>query len=132
MITEESALLPRGALYKRLDRKTVYSPFFRGLNQQAATKLFNYQLYRMPREKWNYNLLKRQNYNYPTDFFDTIDSIIPEDKTFALSIEKDRGIVFLKSLFWPGMSFYHKCNSKKHGFYYFGDGRKNLDILFMI
>lgn len=134
-ITDEAALLPRGALVQRVDEKAVYSPGFRGLSQLEAGQLENYVLYREPREEWNENLLKRPDYNYYTDVFDTIDSICPADRTFALSVEMVAaaargGVVLIRSLLWPGMVFFHKCGSRKHGFVYVGDGRKNEDILF--
>lgn len=133
LITDESAILPRGAIYKRVDRKTIYSPLFHGLSRLDAEDINNYQLYRAPRHTWNYNLLKRQDYNFPTDFLDTLDAIIPSAETsFSLTMEKDPGIVIIKSLHWPGMMFYHKTGTSKHGFCYLGDGRKNFDLLFMI
>lgn len=131
-ITEESALLPRGALTKRMDGKAVYTPNFAGLSRLEASKMDNYALYRTPRDTWNANLLKKPDYNYSTDIFDTIDSLVPVNDTFALNTDPNRGVVLIRSLYWPGMVFFHKWNSRKHGFAYFGDGRKNLDILFML
>lgn len=132
LITEESALLPRSALTKQMSGKTVFNPAFHGLCQATAARIDQYQLYRQPQNKWNSNLLKRIDYNYNTDIFDTVDSIVPSEQAFTLAIESDRGIVVIRSLYWPGMVFVHKCRSRKHGFVYFGDGRKNLDILFML
>lgn len=131
-ITNEAALLPRGSLNNRIDGKIVYSQTFRGLTQIEASKIDNFQLYRTPLHKWNANLLKKRDYNYATDIFDTIDSIVPEEKSFSLSLDSERGLVVLKSLFWPGMMFFHKCRSRKHGFCYFGEGKKNMDLLFML
>lgn len=132
LITEEAALLPRSSLTKQMSGKTVFNPAFTGLCQAKAAKIDQYQLYRQPQNKWNSNLLRQSDYNYNTDIFDTVDSIVPSEQAFALTIENDRGVVVIRSLFWPGMVFVHKCRSRKHGFAYFGDGRKNLDILFML
>lgn len=126
--------MPRGSIIKRDDGKAVYSPTFAGLRQLEASKLDNYVLYRTPRNTWNSNLLKKPDYNYGTDIFDTLDSMVPVNRTFALSMETiaSGGLALVRSLYWPGMLFFHKCNSRKHGFVYFGDGRKNLDILHML
>lgn len=132
LITEESAILPRGALYKNVDGKTIYNPMFRGLSLTDGSKFENYLLYRNPREKWNANLLKKINYNYSVDIFDSTDIIVPREQSFCLTIEQDPIIVFIKSLHWPGMVFFHKCRTEQHGFCYFGDARKNLDLLFML
>lgn len=132
MITEETAIMPRGALCKRTDGKSVYSPSFHGLSLLESSQLTNFQLYRTPQNRWNSNLLKHQDYNYATDIFDSIDLIVPEHKSFALTLQNDRGLVLIKSLYWPGMMFFHKCHSQIHGFCYVGDGRKNFDLLFML
>lgn len=131
-ISEDSALMPRGCLSKRTDGKVVYAPDYRGLSPLEAIKLNNYVLYRTPKQSWNANLIKRPDYNYSKDIFDTTDAIQPGDRAFALSVDNDRGLAFVRSLFWPGMMFFHKFNSRKHGFCYFGDGRKNMDVLFML
>lgn len=41
-------------------------------------------------------------------------------------------LIILHNLFWPGMMFYHKLNSPHYGFLYFGHGKKNMDIVFMV
>ncbi|XP_055386236.1 radial spoke head protein 9 homolog [Condylostylus longicornis] len=132
IITEESALIPRGALYKLTDMNVIYNPEFRGLNELDSTELINYQLYRNPHNEYNYNLLKRSDYNLTTDFLDTIDDIVPENNAFAVNLSHDETFVSIKSLVWPGMFFFHKLHSKKHGFVYFGNGKKNFDLLFML
>lgn len=132
MVTDESALIPRGALFKHVNGITVHNPLFHGLAYMDAVDMDNYQLFRCPKNKWNSNLLTRQDYNYATDFLDTADRIVPEKETFSITMENDKSIVFVKSLFWPGMVMFHKCGTAKHGFCYFGNGRKNLDLLFMI
>lgn len=128
LITEESALIPRGSMYKRVDDKNVPSKCFRGLSLTESSDPTNFQLYRDPKMNLNQNLLKRKHYNYPTDFYDTMDCLVPSEMSFT----KNQRTIFMKSLLWPGMTFYHKLDSEKHGFMYFGDGFKNLDLLFMI
>lgn len=132
MITEESALIPRGALFKHTDGLTVYNRLFHGFSHLQAIEMDNYQMFRVPKNKWNSNLLKKQDYNYATDLFDTANDIVPEKKTFSITLDNDQLIVFVKSLYWPGMIMFHKCLSDRHGFCYFGNGRKNMDLLFMI
>lgn len=132
MITEESALMPRGSLTKQIDGRAVYNQEFRGLSMAEAARMENFQLCRTPQNKWNSNLLKRADYNYNTDIFDTVDYLVPQMQTFALSLFDDRGLVLVRSLYWPGMTFYHKFQTRKHGFAYFGDGRRNNDLLFML
>lgn len=38
----------------------------------------------------------------------------------------------IKSTQWPGLVFYHQFSSNCSGYAYFGNGQKNLDVLFMM
>lgn len=131
IITSDTAIIPRGCLYKRVDRSVIYNPAFQGLSRLEANDITNFQLYRLPKNDYNSNLLKRQDYNYPIDFFDTLDSLDLDEKCFSKIIDEHHNIIFMRSLEWLGMVFYHKLGTKNHGFIYNGDGKKNLDLLFM-
>ena len=41
-------------------------------------------------------------------------------------------IVTIRSIQWPGFTFYHKQGTKKFGSLYIGDGLKNDELHFMI
>lgn len=130
LITDESALVPRGAVCNRTNSIVELNSMFHGLKPDEAQLLSNYQLYREPKQKYNYNLLKRQHFNYNTDFLDTLDDMVPRMKSFSINMECHDEIVVIRSLHWPGMTFYHKINTALHGFVYFGHARMNTDILF--
>lgn len=129
-MVSESAVIPRGILYRQMTRYVTYNPCFRGLSHLDASQLKNFQLFRFPLNNRNYNLTKRENYNYQTDFFDTLDDLLPAN-CFSLKIN-DRDVCIIRSLKWPGMIFFHKLNTIYQGFFYFGNGRENLDLLFMM
>lgn len=131
-ITDECAMVPRGAISKRVDGLNVINPVFQGLKFTVATDLNNYQLYRSPQNDWNENLLTRPYYDYATDFLDTLDAVAPPQHSNAVIVDEYDAMVFIKSLLWPGMLFFHKCDTSLHGFVYFGNGRKNSELLFMI
>lgn len=131
MITEEAATMPRGAIYLKSDGNVTFNPFFSGLTKNEAKLLGNYQYYREPRNKYNYNVLKRNHFNYSTDFLDTLDDAVPLHKSFIIDMHKSKDTVFLKSLHWPGMICYHKIKSGQYGFVYMGNGKKDLDVIFM-
>lgn len=131
-ITEECALVPRGAVIKRNDGINRLNPMFNGSKLSIATDINNYQLYRLPHNELNANLVKRPNYNFATDFLDTLDAIGPVQHCNAVALDQYDGMVYIKSLMWPGQLFFHKCETPMHGFVYFGNGRKNTDLLFMI
>lgn len=129
LITNESAIHPRGVLYRQIFGSVTYNPCFQGLSRLDASEMKNFQLFRRPLNDTNKNLLKREDYNYQTDFFDTIDDQAPS-KCFSFGIN-DRNVCIIRSLLWHGMIFFHKLNTKHQGFCYFGNGRKNLNILMM-
>lgn len=131
-INNDIAVIPRGAVHLRPNGEYWDNPMFSGLNEHEAENILNYSILRKPTTKWNSNLLQRSDYNKSIDVFDTLDTMIPEKNSFSLVTDKYNGYVFVKSLHWPGMIFYHQLKSQKHGYAYFGNGRKNLDILFMI
>lgn len=132
MMMRESAIIPRGVLYRQVNegRAVIYNPCFRGLTHLDASQLKNFQLFRYPLNNRNYNLTKREDYNYQTDFFDTLDDLVPPNSV-SLQIT-DRDVCLIRSLKWPGSVFYHKLNTPYQGFFYFGNGLKNWDLLFMM
>ncbi|XP_058985636.1 radial spoke head protein 9 homolog [Musca domestica] len=132
IITEECVICPRGALYKLTDGRVVQNHMFRGLNELQCEDLSYYQHFRLPRNYLKENLSKRSDYNYPIDFLDSIENLVPKGYSFSINVQRNERIVVIKSSLWLGMTFFHKINSRKHGFLYIGDGKKNYDLLFMI
>ncbi|CRK89247.1 CLUMA_CG003006, isoform A [Clunio marinus] len=126
-LIHDSAVLPRGVLYRQVTQCITFNPCFRGLSRLEAENLKNFQHFRTPINGCNQNLLKREDYNYQTDFFDTID----DDNSFSAKIN-DRNIGLIRSLKYPGMISFHKLNSMYQGFVYLGNGQENLDWQFMI
>lgn len=132
MISSECAVIPRGALSLRQDGSITFSSYFQGLNHMEASDINSYQLLRQPKATYTENLIKRPDYNYSTDIFDTIGSILPEGQSFSVNIDSDSGFSVVKSMYWPGMVFFHKLNMNAHGFCYIGNGLRNHDLLFML
>ncbi|KAG8123436.1 hypothetical protein E2320_018826 [Naja naja] len=52
--------------------------------------------------------------------------------SWSIQVERGSRIVVLRSLLWPGLTFYHVPNTKQHGYIYFGNGEKNIDLPFML
>lgn len=130
-ITYEAVALPRGALFKRPDGVVVENRSFEGLNNLEAQEIKCFLHYRIPTQKWNTNLLTRYDYNYAMDFLDPCDTDIPQG-CFSLQISLGGILAVFKSLYWPGCICYHYIGTPKYGFVYFGHGKKNLDVPFML
>lgn len=130
-IMNEAAIVPRGALFKRPDGVVVENLSFEGLSALEAREFNSYLHYRLPTRKWNTNLFERDDYNYSMDFLDPLDIDIPEG-CWTLQMANGGTLINLKPLYWPGLCFFHYLKTNKHGFVYFGHGKKCLDVPFML
>uniref|UniRef100_T1GP96 Radial spoke head protein 9 homolog n=1 Tax=Megaselia scalaris TaxID=36166 RepID=T1GP96_MEGSC len=131
-ITDETAIVPRGAIYKLIDKTCIHNPLFRGLGELEIDDQSFYFQYRMPKIDYITNLAKKPDYNYCIDFLDTIDETFPKKRAYSLTMGYNERVSIIRSLIWPGMTFFHKLNSRKHGFAYFGSAKYNIDLLFMM
>ncbi|CAK9830371.1 Radial spoke head protein 9 homolog [Anthophora retusa] len=131
IITDDAIIIPRGAWFKCPNGDVVENLSFEGLGVADASHLKSYLHARPPQQKWNTNLLTRPDYNYAIDFLDTIDVDVPPG-CWNLQLLLSKRLAVLHSLFWPGMTFFHKLNSPHYGFLYCGHGKKNMDVVFMV
>ncbi|KAJ8975326.1 hypothetical protein NQ317_008312 [Molorchus minor] len=131
LIHNESGAIPRGALFRRPDGVVVENISFEGLSTLDAREISSFLHFRPPTQKWNTNLLIRDDYNYAMDFLDPLDIDIPEG-CWIIQITSSEEMVILKSVYWPGMIFFHYLRTPRHGFVYFGHGKKCLDLPFML
>ncbi|KAJ2950312.1 hypothetical protein O0L34_g11678 [Tuta absoluta] len=130
-IADEAEICARGQLIKRPCGTVVISPQFFGLTAAEAKHQKMYYHVRPAQHRWNTNLLTRPDYNYSMDFLDSIDQDIPKG-CWNLSMEMGKTVVFLRSLYWPGMTYFHRIRTPDAGFLYVGNGQKNLDVPFLL
>ncbi|XP_075974655.1 radial spoke head protein 9 [Anticarsia gemmatalis] len=130
-ICDEAEICARGQLLKLPSGTVVVNPNFYGLTAPEAKQLKSYLHIRPAQHRWNTNLLTRQDYNYSMDFLDSVDQDIPTG-CWNLSLEQGGAVAYLKSLYWPGMMYFHKVRTMDAGFLYVGNGRKNLDVPFLL
>lgn len=52
--------------------------------------------------------------------------------SWSVQMERGRALVVLRSLLWPGLTFYHAPRTKNCGYIYVGTGEKNIDLPFML
>ncbi|CAH0559919.1 unnamed protein product [Brassicogethes aeneus] len=130
-LNQEAVLVPRGALFKRPDGVTIENRTFEGLSELESREIKTFLHYRNPTQKWNTNLLTRDDYNYALDFLDPADMDIPEG-CFMHHLVAGNTIVLIKPMYWPGMIFFHYIQTNRYGFVYFGNGKKCLDVPFLL
>ena len=71
-------VVPRGSWYKDSNGDIKENLSFEGLTYEESDQLNVYLHARLPKKKWNTNLLIRPDYNYSVDFLDTIDEDVPK------------------------------------------------------
>lgn len=130
-IINEAGVVPRGALFKNPEGMIIENLSFEGLSTLDAREIKSFQHFRIPTRKTNTNLLTRDDYNYAIDFLDPLDIDIPEG-CWQIQITQDEDKVILKSMYWPGLMFFHQLRTHKHGFIYFGYGKKSVDSTFTL
>lgn len=130
-IINEAGIIPRGALFKKPDGVVIENISFGGLSTIDAREIKSFQHFHVPTRKVNTNLLTRDDYNYAIDFLDPLDTDIPEG-CWQILITPEEDEVIIRSLYWPGLTFFHKLRTPKHGFVYFGYGKKCVDSAFTL
>uniref|UniRef100_A0A0B7ABU3 Radial spoke head protein 9 homolog n=1 Tax=Arion vulgaris TaxID=1028688 RepID=A0A0B7ABU3_9EUPU len=124
-------IVPRGAFIQAPTAEVVNNRSFEGLTVQEASKLCNYMHFRKAKTLDFKNLLQRANVDRAIDFMDSIEDDIPNG-SWSIQFERGSGLLTLRSLLWPGYSFYHVPATREYGSVYFGTGERNLDLPFMI
>ncbi|KAK6636046.1 hypothetical protein RUM43_009698 [Polyplax serrata] len=130
-INSEAVVVPRGVLLKEPDGYVVINGAFEGLSPDDCEDLKSFVHYRKPIQKWNTNLIARKDYNYALDFLDTIDMDIPKG-CWTVQEQKGGRLFTLSNMYWPGFVAYHWTNTNDWGYLYYGNGRKDLDVPFML
>eukprot|EP01137_Pigoraptor_chileana_P033813 Opistho-2@25345 len=129
-INQAVSIVPRGAFIKTPTGVVEPNRNFGGLSVSAAAKLSSYFHFREAINLKKKSLLQREHLEKSIDFLDPIDEDIPKE-SWSLQFEKGSGLVTLRSLLWPGFTFYHVPNTSRFGYVYFGIGESNYDLGFM-
>uniref|UniRef100_A0A1A8MU06 Radial spoke head protein 9 homolog n=1 Tax=Nothobranchius pienaari TaxID=704102 RepID=A0A1A8MU06_9TELE len=129
-IDEEVSVVPRGAFVKtrglvQLNRS------FGGLSKAEGKTLDNYMHFREPKRIKKEDAQKRGDWSPSFDFLDVLSDDIPKG-SWSLQWESDDKVYILSSLLWLGLTFYHVPTTPHHGYIYFGDGQKNVQLHHMI
>uniref|UniRef100_A0AC11CY34 Radial spoke head component 9 n=1 Tax=Ovis aries TaxID=9940 RepID=A0AC11CY34_SHEEP len=148
-IDKAVAVIPRGALFKTPFGPINVNRTFEGLSLSEAKKLSSYFHFREPVELKNKTLLEKAELDPSLDFMDSLEHDIPKgastdrksllifisilnEGSWSVQMERGNALVVLRSLLWPGLTFYHAPRTKNYGYIYVGTGEKNLDLPFML
>eukprot|EP00049_Salpingoeca_infusionum_P005722 m.96175 g.96175 ORF g.96175 m.96175 type:complete len:293 (+) comp13065_c0_seq1:387-1265(+) len=127
-INFETSPIPRGVLKKTSAGEIEHSHSFGGLSTAAAAKLENYLHRRAPGSvpKSPEAMAKADP---ALDFMDSLKEDIPK-KCWSIQYQQGSKLVVLRSMTWPGFTFFHVPHTPLFGHVYQGDGQRNNDLIF--
>ncbi|XP_057607800.1 radial spoke head protein 9 homolog isoform X1 [Chionomys nivalis] len=154
-IDKAVAIIPRGALFKTPFGVTHVNRTFEGLPLSEIKKLSSYFHFREAVDLKNKTLLEKADLDPSLDFMDSLEYDIPKAAarstaaftvapqpqastplsppgSWSIQMERGNALVVLRSLLWPGLTFYHAPRTKNYGYIYVGTGEKNMDLPFML
>ncbi|XP_031203485.1 radial spoke head protein 9 homolog [Mastomys coucha] len=130
-IDKAVAIIPRGALFKTPFGVTHVNRTFEGLPLSEVRKLSSYFHFREAIDLKSKTLLEKSDLEPSLDFLDSLEYDIPRG-SWSIQMERGNALVVLRSLLWPGLTFYHAPRTKNYGYIYVGTGEKNMDLPFML
>lgn len=130
-IEREAVIVPRGSFILQPTGEIVKNRLFEGLSEIEAAKFGNYFHFKAPELLETKSPLFRANLDKAVDFLDPIDEDQPKG-CWSLQFERGSALVLVRSLKWPGSSFFHVPGTNSFGSLYCGIGERNKDIPFML
>lgn len=123
------AVVPLEAYVVSPLRQVIPNASFHGLAWDQATQLYNYFHFCEPELKTavlgNNNALVRAS--------DVFTPLVQDlDGAWVVSRDNTAKFVTLRNYQYPGAFFFHAPETPHYGFVYFGDGRANPDLAFML
>ena len=130
-IDTDTSVVPKGAVKLTPEHQYRMNKTYKGLKQDELRNLANYIHFRpiIKEEK------KLEVENSDAVFsYDVLDSIDTDDVKGSWSIQLDpsKKISNVRSLLWPGYFAVHQSDSNIFGSIYYGKGKKNAELPFMI
>lgn len=130
-IERQCHVVPEGSVKLTPLHEIRRNEAFTGLEKEDATNLSKYLHFRTVETKDKIDQMERDDSVFRHDFLDDINS----DSTgcsWTLHLDTSESVANIRNLFWPGYYAYHKIGTTLYGSFYFGDGRKNHDLAFML
>lgn len=129
-IERDTHVVPQGSFKFTPIQEIRKNEIFKGLNDECSKKLEFYQHFRPVETQEMKELLERNEGILQTDVFDSLAS---DNVKGSWSLQIGSGSqITVRSLLWPGYTFYHICLTGIYGGLYIGDGLMNKDLPFML
>ncbi|XP_034950657.1 radial spoke head protein 9 homolog [Chelonus insularis] len=131
LVTDEAMIIPRGSWIKRPNGDITENEAFEGLDLNKALQTKYYLHTRLSQKSKTYNVMSSSFHEYAFDFLDNLEGDVPKG-CWIIQPHLRHNMVIIRSMYWPGMTFYQQINSLNHGCLYVGNGIKNFSVPFMI
>ena len=130
-IDTDTCIIPKGSLRLNENHEYLINQSFKGLKQD---ELLNFNNYLHFRKIINENVKNHVETAKAIFDFDILDDISTDSVKgcWSLQLDPSKKIVNIRNLLWPGFYSVHQSDSNIYGCVYFGDGKKNADLPFMI
>ena len=128
-VDDSTAVVPKGAFVVDPAFNVVENPMFGGLT--LADCYSDSSFYHLRKPITEATARDQDGHVKAIDFLDKISTTHPQG-AWSIFIDPSKSTVTLRSLLFPGYSFFHDIGTKSFGGAYFGDGKKNTDIAFML
>jgi radial spoke head protein 9 len=128
-IEHDTGVVPKGAFVVTPTHHIVEDAHYAGLNATEAGSLGSYMHFRPAEHPARAHALYKPGAIAHSDFLDPIS----EDKPagcWTLRMDKGKALVEIRSLSWPGYSFFHLAGTARYGAVYVGDGRADHNLHF--
>ncbi|RLN63798.1 hypothetical protein BBJ29_007788 [Phytophthora kernoviae] len=130
-IDHATSVVPLGAYVVSPMHQVIANPSFHGLTWDQALQLYNFLHFRSPDLPERAQIIENtEGLVRAGDFFDPL--IQDLDGAWVISKDNTGNFAMLRNYVYPGALCFHRPESAQYGSVYFGDGRKNPDIAFMI
>ena len=127
----DTCVIPKGALKLTAEHEFRINRGFKGLNRDDLDNEKNFLHFRPIITEDKKLFIENVDAIFSEDILDPI-TTDPVKGSWSIQLDATKTIVNLRNLLWPGFFAVHQSGSNLYGCVYFGDGKKNADLPFMI
>ena len=127
----DTCIIPKGALKLTAEHEFRINKGFKGLKENDLRNENNYLHFRPIINEDKKLFIENVDAIFSEDILDPITTDVVKG-SWSIQLDPTKKIVNLRNLLWPGFFAVHQSGTNIYGCVYFGDGKKNADLPFMI
>ena len=127
----DTCIIPKGALKLTSEHEYRINKGFKGLESNELCNENNYLHFRPIINEDKKLFVENIDSIFSEDILDPI-TLDPVKGCWSIQLDSTKKKVNLRNLLWPGFFAVHQSGTNLYGCIYFGDGKKNADLPFMI